>query len=252
MTSLRIAYAYRVYVRRTQTHIPVTISLIDGEGQPRVARGNRSGTRQLQSAMARGMCKEENCSKWAQGGGFCIPHGGGRICEHEGCTKSAVNRTRHCGVHGERCKEEGCSKVAHAEGYCVPHGGGRRCQHEGCSKSAVAGGTQHCRPHGGGKRCQHEACSKASVEGGTQHCIAHGGGKRCLEEVRSTPASNPANTLRTTCCFRLLTGCGLFCRVAGRRRLATAALSTAGRMGEALVVATRAAPRALKAARTSA
>jgi hypothetical protein len=51
----------------------------------------------------------------------CKAHGGGRRCQHEGCTKSAADGgTLHCKVHG----------------------GGKRCQHEGCTKSA-RGDTGH-------------------------------------------------------------------------------------------------------------
>jgi hypothetical protein len=45
----------------------------------------------------------------------CIAHGGGRRCQHEGCTKAPRGDTQ----------------------YCIAHGGGRRCQKEGCAKSAA-------------------------------------------------------------------------------------------------------------------
>jgi hypothetical protein len=69
----------------------------------------------------------------------CVAHGGGKRCQHEGCTKSALGDTEHCAAHG----------------------GGRRCQHLGCPKAAATGGTRHCVAHGGGRRCQKEGCCKA-------------------------------------------------------------------------------------------
>jgi hypothetical protein len=46
--------------------------------------------------------------------GFCIAHGGGRRCQEEDCSKSALGDT----------------------GYCVSHGGGRRFQEAGCFKGS--------------------------------------------------------------------------------------------------------------------
>jgi hypothetical protein len=69
----------------------------------------------------------------------CKAHGGGKRCQHEGCTKSSRGDTEHC----------------------VLHGGGRRCQKKGCPKAAATGGTPHCTVHGGGRRCQHEGYFKS-------------------------------------------------------------------------------------------
>jgi hypothetical protein len=117
-------------------------------------------------------------------------HGGGRRCQHEGCTKSACDGgSPHCSAHGRgrRCQHEGCTKASATNGgtpHCIAHGGGRPagCQHEGCSKLAQGGGTPHCSAHGGGRRCQHEGCTKGAGGGGTPHCSEHGGGWRCQQE----------------------------------------------------------------------
>jgi hypothetical protein len=91
--------------------------------------------------MGKWLCEEEGWSKGARAGGtpHCIAHGGGKRCQHEGCTKSARGDTEHCKAHG----------------------GGRRCQHDGCLTAAATGGTPICKAHGGGKRCQHAGCTKS-------------------------------------------------------------------------------------------
>jgi hypothetical protein len=82
-------------------------------------------------------CQEADCSKLAADGStrHCKAHGGGKRCQHEGCSKSAV---------------QGGGTL-----HCVAHGGGKRCQQAGCLKSAL-GDTEHCVAHGGGRRCQEE------------------------------------------------------------------------------------------------
>jgi hypothetical protein len=116
--------------------------------------------------MGRRQCELAGCSKGIQAGGtpHCIAHGGGKRCQHEGCTKSAIGDTEHCVAHGggKRCQEEGCIKSAIGDtGYCKEHGGGKRCQDEGCLRSAVGGGTTRCAAHGGGRRCQQAGCTKS-------------------------------------------------------------------------------------------
>jgi hypothetical protein len=98
---------------------------------------------------------EKVANRDSSGTPHCSAHGGGRRCQHEGCSKGARGDTEHCKAHG----------------------GGRRCQKEGCLKSAEGGGTPHCSAHGGDRRCQHEGCSK-SARGDTEHCVLHGGGRR--------------------------------------------------------------------------
>jgi hypothetical protein len=78
----------------------------------------------------------------AGGTRHCIAHGGGKHCQEEGCTKSALGDT----------------------GHCVLHGGGRRCQKEGCLKAAQTGGTPHCQAHGGGRRVRRRAAQRQSRE----------------------------------------------------------------------------------------
>jgi hypothetical protein len=128
------------------------------------------------------MCQYDGCRKSAKGGtSFCIGHGGGDRCQHEGCDKMARSKkTPYCVGHGggDRCQHEGCDKSAIGKtSLCVAHGGGDRCQHEGCDKSAVRT-SSFCVAHGGGNRCQHEGCDKSAV-GTSSFCITHGGGNRC-------------------------------------------------------------------------
>jgi hypothetical protein len=113
---------------------------------------------------------------------YCIAHGGGKVCESEGCTKSAQGATPYCIAHGggKVCESEGCTKSAQgATPYCIAHDGGRRCESEGCTKSAQ-GATPFCKAHGGGKRCEREGCTTAARSGMLPYCIRHGGGKRCI------------------------------------------------------------------------
>ena len=66
---------------------------------------------------------------------------GKRQCELAGCTKQAASGgTPHCKAHGggKRCQHEGCSKAARpGTPHCAAHGGGKRCQTEDCIKSAL-------------------------------------------------------------------------------------------------------------------
>jgi hypothetical protein len=112
-----------------------------------------------------------------------------KTCQYEGCVKISVSPSPYCIRHGggKRCQHDGCNKGA-AQGNterCRKHGGtpGRRCEHKGCAKAAQAGGTPHCIAHGGGKRCQQEGCPSAAVSGpssgGSQNCWPHGGGALC-------------------------------------------------------------------------
>ncbi|KAF8760517.1 hypothetical protein HU200_010142 [Digitaria exilis] len=130
-------------------------------------------------------CEHLGCTKSAEGRtDFCIAHGGGRRCSNEGCKKAARGKSGLCIKHGggKRCQKENCTKSAEGQsGFCIAHGGGRRCKHEGCTKGAQ-GSTNFCKSHGGGKRCTHPNCSKGA-EGSTLFCKGHGGGKRCAAEA---------------------------------------------------------------------
>ena len=100
----------------------------------------------LKRKAKRALCNFSNCTRTAQTGGLCRPHGG-----------------------GSRCKSPNCGKYAQKGGYCSGHGGGRRCQVVGCPKGAQAGG--RCVYHGGGKRCKESACTKLSQKEG--YCSRH-------------------------------------------------------------------------------
>ena len=73
---------------------------------------------------------------------YCVKHGGGKKCAHEGCVRVARGRTL----------------------YCAAHGGGVRCKMEGCNRVAI-GKMQLCRAHGGGTRGSKKN-EKASSTGG--------------------------------------------------------------------------------------
>jgi hypothetical protein len=111
--------------------------------------------------MGKRPCQLEQPCKQAVGGGMqhCKARGGGRRCQHEGCTKGAEGGT----------------------GYCVTHRGGRRCQEAGCTKSAQ-GGKPHCSAHGGGRRFQQQGCSKSVARApGSVYCTL------CLRRTQPQP-----------------------------------------------------------------
>jgi len=89
---------------------------------------------------ARRCCSVEGCAKWALKGGRCKKHGGGKLCQFEGCKTGAKGATD----------------------FCRKHGGGKRCQFEGCKTSAI-GGTDFCVKHGGGQRCEAPCCAFKDV-----------------------------------------------------------------------------------------
>ena len=101
---------------------------------------------QTRKVINRPLCMTRGCTRKAQAGGNCRPHGG-----------------------GSRCKVLDCNKFAQGGGLCKSHGGGKRCEVKGCSKGAQAGGK--CGRHGGGRRCRSADCSKLSQKGG--YCTRH-------------------------------------------------------------------------------
>jgi len=163
----------------------------------------RNKTQEKSTVREKKRCFVSGCLKFAQTGGKCVAHGGGKRCVVAGCDRYALSSTKcyahgvrkictvtdctksampggKCFVHGggKKCAKEGCTKYAKIGGKCVAHGGGRRCLEIGCAKSAQAGG--RCVNHGGvSKRCSEVGCPKSAKKGGK--CIAHGGGKRCSE-----------------------------------------------------------------------
>ncbi|KAG7398768.1 hypothetical protein PHYBOEH_010511 [Phytophthora boehmeriae] len=110
-------------------------------------------------------CKHPKCSKFNQGNGFCIKHGGGKQCKEDGCEKQ-VQGYGYCSGHGGKplCPVEGCDKKKMEGGYCKAHGGGRFCQFEGCKRRDIGGG--HCISHGGGKKCKAKDCTTVDRGGG--------------------------------------------------------------------------------------
>ncbi|KAF1317710.1 hypothetical protein FI667_g14511, partial [Globisporangium splendens] len=124
----------------------------------------------------RRQCGVPECVKYALSGGFCIRHGGGKRCSHDGCQTVAQSGGR-CKAHGggSKCKVMNCNNVARRKGFCMSHGGRQPCKVDGCAKCAHGGG--FCISHGGGKRCASLDCLKSAQAGG--FCYSHGGGKRC-------------------------------------------------------------------------
>jgi hypothetical protein len=49
----------------------------------------------LEELPCRRQCELEGCTKLARTGGHCAAHGGGKRCQHEGCSKSAIGDTEH-------------------------------------------------------------------------------------------------------------------------------------------------------------
>ncbi|RHY10262.1 hypothetical protein DYB36_006327 [Aphanomyces astaci] len=161
------------------------------EDLPAVVAGQRAG------AKRGAYCRfPDGCTKYAQAGGLCIAHGGGRLCtdplcpeyhtrtckkhggtkkcSHPDCTNVSVGKTRMCNTHGpgRRCQ------VDAGRGYCMAHGGGRICKMDhptACTKKQYRGG--YCYEHAIKPKCQSEGCTKMDL--GKGHCKTHGGGYAC-------------------------------------------------------------------------
>ncbi|KAG6584744.1 WRKY transcription factor 19 [Phytophthora cinnamomi] len=54
---------------------------------------------------------------------MCRGHGGGRRCQHAGCTKGAQSRSDFCWAHGggQRCEVKGCMRSRKSKRFCVAH-----------------------------------------------------------------------------------------------------------------------------------
>mmetsp|Transcript_391 Transcript_391/g.463 ORF Transcript_391/g.463 Transcript_391/m.463 type:complete len:222 (+) Transcript_391:221-886(+) len=143
----------------------------------------------------RRLCSESACLKLAVGKKMrCKSHGGGRRCQVNGCTNSAVDSDK-CKRHGggKRCQSSGCTKSAvGTTNFCKMHGGGTRCKEPGCKNSAVS--RKLCIRHGGGPRCQVSGCKKGA-RSPHSYCYAHGGGHRC----KSTSCNRPARSKTGFC-----------------------------------------------------
>lgn len=104
----------------------------------------------------RKICSAEGCTKIAQKGGACIPHG--------------VNTQRKI------CIIENCTSIAQRGGLCHRHGGKKRiirCKSCGCTNRSVKG--EVCQRHGARvkvKYCTIEGCANHRVKGGV--CKRHG------------------------------------------------------------------------------
>ena len=162
---------------RSNDHIPKAIpqnnvyqyvieeefDLVDTNNPSTIAKTIAEESLKHQARSKNKLCRfAGGCGRFAQGGTkLCISHGGGRICNFEGCKKSAQ------GVQGS---------------FCIAHGGGKRCISPGC-KTSARGSSGFCVNHGGGYKCQYKdgndvGCLKVAQRP-SDFCIAHGGGKRC-------------------------------------------------------------------------
>ncbi|KAK1931420.1 putative WRKY transcription factor 19 [Phytophthora citrophthora] len=68
-------------------------------------------------------CSFEGCKKIAVSKGLCRGHGGGRRCQHSGCTKCAQSRSPFCWAHGggKRCEAPNCRRSRKTKRFCVDH-----------------------------------------------------------------------------------------------------------------------------------
>ncbi|OQS07405.1 amidohydrolase family protein, partial [Thraustotheca clavata] len=145
---------------------------------------------------------EGGCTKYAQAGGMCIAHGGGRLCTvatcpayntrtcrlhggsmkcmHADCTNAAIGKLRVCCKHGggRKCQTEGCNKYDAGKGFCLSHGGGRLCKHDDCPKKQYRQG--FCYEHATKAMCRVEGCPRLDL--GKGFCKTHGGGYTCKVE----------------------------------------------------------------------
>eukprot|EP00959_Pyramimonas_sp_CCMP1952_P110046 2302354-Pyramimonas_sp.AAC.2 len=135
------------------------------------------------------VCKEKGCSKPVDGGNpYCILHGGGRKCQHEGCEKYAElhvgssYKDVFCKAHGEDRRRQQGSKAKQKAKVQISNlpPGERKCQFGNCKLLAANGGTLFCLAHGGGHRCQHEGCDGPAISHGTPFCKNHAARHTCM------------------------------------------------------------------------
>ncbi|RLN98514.1 hypothetical protein BBJ28_00021989 [Nothophytophthora sp. Chile5] len=79
--------------------------------------------RALLSGCGAKQCSFEGCKKIAVSKGLCRGHGGGRRCQHAGCTKCAQSRSPFCWAHGggKRCEAPNCRRSRKTKRFCVDH-----------------------------------------------------------------------------------------------------------------------------------
>ncbi|GLE03997.1 hypothetical protein PINS_up012908 [Pythium insidiosum] len=89
-------------------------------GAPKTGvRRRRAGTSQSNAKK----CQVADCDKISVSRGLCRGHGGGRRCQHEGCTKGAQSRSDFCWAHGggQRCEVPNCMRSRKSKRFCVAH-----------------------------------------------------------------------------------------------------------------------------------
>lgn len=175
---------HRPRVIVTNDHVMKRKRVDDDEDvvQSKAAKAERD---QDVSSVKRALCSDDQCSNFAQKGGKCFQHGGGKRCEFVGCRKSSAGRgdKRFCITHGGglRCTEPGCTKAMQGKmsiGKCFEHGGGYRCKEPGCKKAAQRKGL--CQVHGGKHVCAFQGCTSRTFPR-SSFCKTHGGSneKKC-------------------------------------------------------------------------
>lgn len=99
--------------KRSRGSVP---AVKDDEIAPSLARALLTGCGAKQ-------CSFEGCKKIAVSKGLCRGHGGGRRCQHAGCTKCAQSRSPFCWAHGggKRCEAPNCRRSRKTKRFCVDH-----------------------------------------------------------------------------------------------------------------------------------
>jgi hypothetical protein len=86
-------------------------------GRPRRRRGINCHSRSIKH------CQASGCGNVPVSRDVCRSHGGGRRCQHVGCSRSAQSRSVFCWAHsgGQRCEVAGCRRSRKPKRFCVDH-----------------------------------------------------------------------------------------------------------------------------------
>ncbi|ETM03752.1 hypothetical protein L917_00068 [Phytophthora nicotianae] len=106
--------------KRTRGSTPAVSSTSTAVGKDEIAP---SLARALLTGCGAKQCSFEGCKKIAVSKGLCRGHGGGRRCQHTGCTKCAQSRSPFCWAHGggKRCEAPNCRRSRKTKRFCVDH-----------------------------------------------------------------------------------------------------------------------------------
>ncbi|KAG7377229.1 hypothetical protein PHYBOEH_000981 [Phytophthora boehmeriae] len=103
-------------------HHPQQELVHQSEGEHRATRSRRRrGANGCSGSSKR--CQVLHCDKISVSRGLCRGHGGGRRCQHEGCSKGAQSRSNFCWAHGggQRCEVKNCMRSRKSKRFCVAH-----------------------------------------------------------------------------------------------------------------------------------